>query len=80
MKKLFDKQDHYAPDGLKFEDEIIKVIRPIMMKWFDDGYSIRDLANLVNLAASSEANLLILERDSKEAKKRMSHRKAMFGK
>lgn len=52
MKRLFDDKDQYTPEGNKLGDEVDKALRPIIDKWFDEGYSARDIQYIIEQEAS----------------------------
>lgn len=46
MKKLYNNRDKRTGSGQEFSLEIFKAVNPIFKKWFDLGYSARDLESI----------------------------------
>ena len=59
MKTLFNKYEAYNNKGGEFQDELQKVIDPIMEKWVRKGYS---TLNMENIAMSVVSMSLCVER------------------
>lgn len=39
-KKLIDEKfESYNPDGIRFDDEVLKALEPILEKYIDEGFS-----------------------------------------
>lgn len=55
MKPLFNEYEAYNEEGGQVSDEIQKALFPIMKKWAEKGYSVKDIEAIVidNVAVES---------------------------
>jgi len=49
--RLFNENDRYSEAGLNLSNEAEEAIEPIMKKWADKGFSIRDIEYIIKQAA-----------------------------
>ena len=60
-KRMFDKNERYNIDSLDLSAEITDAVRPIMDKYFERGYSVRDIAYVSTMAVNDVGVELTLE-------------------
>jgi len=48
MKHLFNDDDRYTDEALSLDAEIQHVMTPIIKKYFDKGYSVRDIEYILH--------------------------------
>lgn len=47
-KRLFTDQDRYTEEALKLSGEFSQALGPVLDKWYAKGYSMRDMANVLD--------------------------------
>lgn len=52
MKRLFNEEDRYNDVATTISDEARKALEPIVKKWAEQGYSIRDIEYIINAEAT----------------------------
>lgn len=63
LKSMFDPvTDQITKVGRKFEDEISKVVMPIIIKYYKRGYSSRDMIDLIHHYVEYQTCLLRMKR------------------
>ena len=48
MKSLFNEYEAYSVDGSLLDNEVHRLIKPIFIKWMEQGFSARDIENIIN--------------------------------
>ena len=69
MISMFDENSKYIEDAEFLDAAIQKVIDPIMRKYVKDGYNVRDVYTIAQLAAMDIMTEIILDNDIKEARR-----------
>ena len=69
MTSLFDENAKYTEGATFLDASIREAIEPIMRKYVEDGYSVRDVYNIVQLAAVDIMTEIILDNDIEEARR-----------
>ena len=54
MKHLFNDKDEWTEESRNLDREVGEALRPIIKKWLDAGYSIRDIQLSVMFSAMEE--------------------------
>jgi len=69
MKRLFnDPWETYTEDGNNLHDSVRELLRPIVDKYMADGFSIRDVENVMHGAMSEIVAYSVLTRNAKKAR------------
>lgn len=69
MISLFDENAKYIEDAQFLDAAIQKVIEPIMRKYAEKGYNIRDIYTIAQLTAMDIMTEIILDNDMAEARR-----------
>lgn len=51
MKSLFNEKEDWTEESRKLDRELGEALKPIIQKWVDLGYSVRDIQLAVHFAA-----------------------------
>lgn len=58
MKPLFDKTEKYNEDGFEFARNAAKVIKPLMEKWANQGFSANDMTIIIMDIVTMESTFI----------------------
>jgi len=61
---LFDENAKYIEDASILDQEIFQALNPIMKKYTEMGYSVREIAHIMNLTVLEIECMTILEWDA----------------
>ena len=68
MKSLFDENAKYIREAESLDGEIQKAIEPIMRKYVEKGFSVRDVYTITQLTAVDIMTEIILDNDREREK------------
>ena len=72
MKSLFNKYEAYTKEGSELSDEAYKLIEPLIEKWAQKNYKIRDIGEIVS---DSVQTMVVFSRIEKAIKMRIQEKK-----
>lgn len=71
MISLFDENAKYTEDATFLDAAVQKLIEPIMRKYANKGFSVRDIYTIVQMTAMDIMTEIILDNDMKDNKQRI---------
>lgn len=76
VKRLFDDNDMYNDDSREFCAEVQDVLKPLISRWVEKGFSTRDIAFIIQEDVSS---FCMEERIRMTVEKRKKEREEKYG-
>lgn len=63
-KRLFEDNspvEYYNKDGKRFSDEFSRLVKPLLTRWIEEGYSLRDMFSIIPLSVSLDLTSIALK-------------------
>ncbi len=77
MKRLYSDDGRYTPDASALDDEVFKIMKPIMKRWEEKGYPIREISHVIYGSISMLESEIVLTKGAEIARKRRKERDDM---
>lgn len=67
QKRMFDDSGRYTNGGHDLDLEANNILRPLMEKWAEEGYNMRDIAHVIHLTVTDLEAMHLVFRQHKKA-------------
>jgi len=71
QKRMYDDGGRYTNGGHDLDLEVGNALRPIMEKWAEEGYNMREIAHVIHLAVIDIESMHFVFRQHKKLKERL---------
>ena len=70
MKRLYNEEtDNYTHEANELSHQAAEILKPLLKKWSEEGYSIRDISNIIRAEVSMLECETVLWENNKKVKK-----------
>jgi hypothetical protein len=75
QKRMYDDGGRYTNGGHDLDLEVGNALRPIMEKWAEEGYNMRDIAHVIHLAVIDIESMYFIFRQHRKVKEGLEKEK-----